>query len=84
MNPLLVDSCKQTKMNDQQRSAESTIVATNPANIQRYLQPEDISTRHISEEVQIEALVDSSLSRCTKGNLSQTYEQVFDGIILNP
>ena len=28
--------------------------------------------------------VDSSLSRCTKENLSQTYEQVFDSIILNP
>jgi hypothetical protein len=84
MNPLLVDSCKQTKLNDQQRSAESTVVVTNHANIQRCLQPEDISTSIISKESQIEAPVDSSISRCTKENLSETYEQVFDSIILNP
>eukprot|EP00090_Calanus_glacialis_P015190 TRINITY_DN24045_c0_g1_i1.p1 TRINITY_DN24045_c0_g1~~TRINITY_DN24045_c0_g1_i1.p1 ORF type:complete len:419 (+),score=84.64 TRINITY_DN24045_c0_g1_i1:22-1257(+) len=84
MNPLLVDSCKQTKINEQQRSAESTVIVTNHANIQRSLQSEDMATRNISKEIQIDTPVDSSLSRCTKENLSQSYEQVFDSIILNP
>ena len=85
MNPLLVGSCKQTKLNEQSRSSIQTNAGTsvivrnngNSTNKSRMV-------KKISEETEVQHENEHSLAGCTKEQLSKTYERVLDGIMLNP
>ena len=88
MNPLLVDSCKKVEKQNSstcysktqefppQHSRSTVIVAKNHSSVQNVKTPEHV--------LQIDIPVDYSLSGCTKENLVQKYEEIFDRVLLNP
>jgi len=76
MNPLLVDSCKQTKLNEEKFKADK-----------KKIQSKTSSSNEVSltfHQILSQPLQPHSLSMNSMDNLAKQLESVFDNIVMNP